>query len=63
VIDGLVNPNDVFFFVVVVGPQDLIDDVAIVGEKDQAFRVFVEAANGKYPFGIIHETDDIVLDV
>ncbi len=29
----------------------------------QAFGVFVEPANGEYPFGIAHETDDIVLDV
>ena len=62
-IDGLVDPYDVFFFVVIVGPQDLINDVAIIGEEDQAFRIFVEPANGEYPFGIVYETDDIVLDV
>ena len=48
---------------VVLGAQDLVDDVAVVGQEDQAFGVLVEPADREHALGVIDEIDDVALDV
>lgn len=55
----LIHRDDVFFFVVISCPEDLIDDIPVVGEQDQPFGILVESANGEDAFGMIDESDDI----
>lgn len=62
-IDVAVYPHEVFLLMLVTGPQDLVHDIAIVGQEDQAFRVFIEPPNGKYAFGIVDITDDVPPDI
>ena len=59
--DGFVDAHDVFLFMVVARPQDLIDDVAVAGQQDEAFAGFVEAPDGENAFRIVDEINDIVL--
>ena len=44
---GRIGAYNIFFIVAVAGTQNLIYNVAIVGQKDEAFRIFIEAANGE----------------
>ncbi|CSC64516.1 Uncharacterised protein [Vibrio cholerae] len=36
--NGFINSNHVLFFVVISRTQDLIHDIAIIGQKNQAIR-------------------------
>ena len=42
----MVGDDFVFFFAVVGGMEDLVGEIAVVGEKEEAFAVAVEAADG-----------------
>ena len=42
-----VDRDDVFLLVLVLAAQDLVDDVAVVGQQDQPFGVLVEPADRK----------------
>ena len=55
----LIHRDNVFFFVVVSCPEDLIDDIPVIGEQDQSFRILVEPADREDAFGMIDESDDI----
>ena len=61
--DRVIDGDDVFLLVMVLGPQHLVDDITIVREEDQAFRVLVEPTDRKHPFGMIHEIYDVAFDV
>lgn len=61
--DGAIDRDDVFLFVIILRPQDLIHDVAVIGEQNQAFGVLVESADGKNPLAMIDELEDVALDV
>lgn len=61
--DGLVDGDNIFLFVIVLGTQDLVDDIAVAGEQDQTVRVLVEAADGKDALAVPDEIDDVALDV
>ena len=43
--------HEVFLFVPVLLAQHLVDDVAVVGEQDEALGFLVEAADGEDPLG------------
>ena len=58
-----VDRDDVFLLVVVLGAQDLVDDVAVVREQDQALGLLVEPADREDSLGVIDEVDDVALDV
>ena len=47
--DRAIHRDQVFLLVLVLGAQDLVDDVAVVGQEDQAFGVLVQASDGKDP--------------
>lgn len=59
--DRTVDGNDVFFFVVVVSAEDLIDDIAIAGEEDESFTGFIESPDGEDAFGVFDVVDDVIL--
>mgnify|MGYP003558956344 CR=1 FL=1 len=46
----------------VLGTQDFIDDIAVICEQDQAFRIFIEASDMEYPEGMVDQIDNIPLD-
>ena len=54
-----VDGDHVFLFVLVLGAQDLVDDVAVVGEQDQAFGILVQAADRKDALRMADEVDDV----
>lgn len=59
--DVLIYGYDIFFVVLVARPQDFVDDVAVVGEQDEAFRVFVEAPDREHASAVIGERfEDVV---
>ena len=43
----------------VLDPQDLVDDVAVAGQQDQALAVLVEAADGKDALRMVDVVDDV----
>ena len=55
--------DDVLLLVVVLGAQHLVDDVAVVGEQDQALGVLVEPADREDALGVVDEVDDVAVDV
>src|SRR5579859_4342026 len=48
---------------IVLGTEDLVDDIAIVRQKDQAFGVLVQTPDRENAFSVPDEIDDVVLDV
>lgn len=58
--DGTVDFDPVFFLVTIASAQDFINNIAIVGQKNQAFRIPVESADREDPLGVPEEIDDIV---
>ena len=58
-----VRRHDVLLLVAVLRAQHLVDDVAVVGEQDQALRILVEAADREDPLGVVDEVDDVAGDV
>ena len=56
-----VDGYDVFLLVLVLRSQDRVDDVAVIGQEDQAFRVLVQPADGEQPLRMADEIDDVVL--
>src|SRR5450631_2324352 len=61
--DRPLHGDDVLLLVVVLSPQDLVDDVAVVGQQDQALGILIEAPYGKYPFLVPDKFDDVAIDV
>ena len=47
----------------IAGPQNLVDDVAVVGQKNQSFRVLIKPSDRKEPFRILQIADDVVGDL
>src|ERR1700688_3033994 len=48
---------------IVLGAEDLVDDVAVVRQENQTLRVLVQTPDRKNAFGVPDEVDDVVLDV
>jgi len=60
-VDGLIDGYDIFFFVLVLLAQDFVDDVAVVGQKNQPGGSFVEAADVEDALRVVEEVDDVGL--
>jgi hypothetical protein len=58
---GLLHPDQIFFFMVVLLTQDMIDYIAIVGQEDEAAAIFVQSAYREYALRMIDKIDDIGL--
>lgn len=56
----LVHGHHVLFFVSVAGPQDLVDDVPVVGQENQPLRVLIEPPNGENAFAVVHKVHNVV---
>src|SRR6266851_4613962 len=48
---------------IVLGTEDLVDDIAVVCQKDQALGVLVQTPDRKNAFSVPDEIDDVALDV
>ena len=57
--ENAVDGHHVFFFVLVAGPQNLIHDVAVAGQKNQARRILIEPPDGKHAGGVVHVVHDV----
>ena len=62
-VDRLVDPHHIFLLVGVAGPQDLVDDVAVTGQKDQAIGGLVEATDREDPLGMADVVNDVAFHV
>lgn len=60
-VDGLIDGDDVFFFVLVLLAQDFVDDVAVVGQKNQPGGSLIKAADVENALRVVEEVDDIGL--
>lgn len=58
-VDGFIDGDDVFFFVFVLFVQDFVDDVVVVGQKNQFGGSFVEVADVENVFWVVEEVDDV----
>ena len=45
---------------IVTGTQDLVDQIAVVGEENQPLRVFIQTANREDTAAVVHEINDVV---
>src|SRR5690606_28924767 len=61
VVDLPVHRHHVFLLVIVPRPEDLVDDIAIVSQKDESFTGFVESADREDPGGEIDIVNDVLL--
>src|SRR5208283_4544857 len=61
--DRTIYGDDVLFFVIIFGAQQFIDNIAVVGQQNQAFRILVQSAYGENPSAVADEVDDVVLDM
>ena len=59
-LDGFVHCDDIFLFVIVSSAEDLVDDVAIVGEEDEPLGGFVQSADGEEALLMPDKGDDIL---
>lgn len=57
--DGLIDSDDIFLFVLVASPEDLVDDVAIVGEEDEPLGRLVQSADREEALFVPDIGDDI----
>src|SRR5690606_16536246 len=60
--DLVVDRDQVFLLELVLGAQDLVDDVAVTGQQDQPLGILVEPPDREDPPVMAHEVDDVVLD-
>jgi hypothetical protein len=58
--DRTVHGDEILLLVTVLGTQDAVHDVAVVGEQDEAFGILVESADREYACLMAHEIDDIL---
>lgn len=58
--DGLVDGDDIFFFMCVTDPQDFINNIAVTGEEDKPFRLVVEAADRVDSCSVTNSVGDII---
>ena len=56
-----IDHDVVFLFVLVASAQNFIDDVAIIGQENEAFTHLIQSSDWENPRGIIDEVDDVVL--
>ena len=56
---GRLDGHEVFLLVAVLDAQDLVDDVAVVGQQDQALGVLVEPADREDALAVADEVDDV----
>src|SRR3546814_813819 len=59
--DRVVHAHQVFLLQLVFGAQDGVDDVAVAGQQDQAFRILVQPADREDPPLVADEIDDVAL--
>ena len=57
----LVHGHQVLFLVIVARPQDLVHQIPVVGEEDEALGVLVEAPYGEDAGAVVDEIDYVVL--
>ena len=58
--DRLVDRDNVLFLVIVAGAQHLVDQIAIVGQKDQSLGLFVQTANRENTDAVIDKVHDVL---
>jgi hypothetical protein len=61
--DRPLHGDEVFLLVIVLHAQDFVDDVAVVGQQDQAFGILVQAPDRKDPLAVADQIDDVAIDV
>lgn len=57
--DGWFDGDDILLVVFVSSTQDLVDNIAIIGEEDEPLGRFVQAANGEEALLVTDEGDDV----
>ena len=57
--EGAVHRHEVLFFVLVAGPQNLVYNVAVAGQENQALRLLIEAADGENAGGMVHVVHNV----
>ena len=62
-VEGPIDGDLVFAFVAVLDAQNLVDDIAIVGQQDEPGRVLVQATDRKNSGGMVDLRDDVPGDV
>ncbi len=62
-VEWAVHTHHVLALVAVLGPQDLVDDVAVVREQDESGGVLVQSSNGEDACGVLDRGDDVAFDV
>ena len=63
VADLMVHHHQIFLLQLVLGAQDRVDDVAVAGQQDQAFRILVQTPDREDPLLVADEIDDVALHV
>ena len=58
--DLFIDAHDIFLFMIIACAENLIDNIAVVGQQNKTFRILVETSDGEDPFFIADEIDDIV---
>lgn len=59
-LDGFVHCDDIFLFVIVSSAENLVHDVAIIGEENEALGGFVQSTNREEAFLVPDKGDDIL---
>lgn len=58
-----IDCDQIFFFMVVVGVQDFVYQIVMVGEEDQFLGVFIQMVDRKDMFVVVDEIDNVVVFV
>src|SRR4026208_1294766 len=57
--DWTVDGDEALLPVTAPGAEGAVDDIAGIGQQDQALRILVQPAHRKYPGMVSHEVDDV----
>jgi hypothetical protein len=60
---GSVDRDDVFFLMLILSPQNDIDDVPIIGQEDEPLGILIQTTDGENTFRKSNKVDDVVRSV
>ena len=55
-----IDRHQILFLMIVTRTEDLIHQIAVIGEENQSLGVFIQAANREHAFAVVNEIDNVI---
>ena len=55
-----IDRHQILFLMIVTRTEDLIHQIAVIGEENQPLGVFIQAANREHAFAVVNKIDNVI---